>query len=296
MTKKLDVRPRKQKLVITVYALLAIIAALVLAVAVFFIYFPNMNPYPSLDPRNQVQMEYESSHPMALISVNEEINARYNSTIYYEGKERIDSELKKTRLIQDPVGRLDEIFVWEMKDWIRPNDNITAFRCLDIACSYIFLDSDPTRLRASPYWDGIIYPQKNTNGTEFDEDPNWIAYNKVGECEELSTLFAYMAKESGIPSQLVNSRSHQWTEVQLSDGSYYYDPWCADANHYYNADDGNMTFRNKWFNRIGSFEENCHPPDPRFPITYNTFPYVFASIKYPLEYTQHTLDIELNQS
>ena len=40
-----------------------------------------------------------------------------------------------------------------------------------------------------------------------------------------------------------------------------------------------MTFEDKWFNKIGEYEENCQPPDPYF-ITYREFPYVWATPKY----------------
>lgn len=204
---------------------------------------------------------------------------RYESVIYPAGKERIDAELKNVSSIQDPKARLDALFVWEMQDWINPDENLTAFSCLNPSCTYAALTSDPQRIKASPYYDGVLYPQKNPAGVFYADDPYWIAYNRLGECREYSGLFAFMAQESGIPSRLVRTNSHQWVEVELNGTPYYYDPWCADTRGYYNATDGNMTFEDKWFNTIGSYEENCNPPDP-YLITYDNFPYLWATPEY----------------
>ena len=100
-----------------------------------------------------------------------------------------------------------------MKDWIEPDDNISAFACANAACSYIYLISDPTRMKASPYYDSILYPQVNPNGTYYADDPYWIAYNKVGECREYSELFDFMAQQSGIDSRIVMTDAHQWVEM-----------------------------------------------------------------------------------
>jgi hypothetical protein len=54
-----------------------------------------------------------------------------------------------------------------------------------------------------------------------------------------------------------------------------------------------MTFRDKWFNTIGSFEENCHPPDP-YPVSYLGFPYVWATPKYAEATGLHILGEGLN--
>lgn len=252
-----------------------------------------MNPFPSLDPRNTEVISLEQSDKEAIIILDAYMDSKYTKVIYPEGKERISSELDKIRNISNPQAKLDEIFIWEMKDWIFPNDNISAFVSPNTAHTYSYLASNLNRIKASPYYNGILYPQENPNGTMYADDPIWIAYNKVGECREDSTLFAYMAQESGIDAHLVLTPSHQWVEVELAGQSYYYDPWCADSRGYYNATDGNMTFRDKWFNTIGSFEENCKPPDP-YPISYTTFPYVWATPKYVGATVWHSLGKGLN--
>jgi hypothetical protein len=221
----------------------------------------------------------ESSNAENIISINNVIAQQYETVIYPEGKSKIDSELVKLRAIPDPKERLNEIFVWEMKDWIDLNTNLSRFACVNQVCTYAVLTEDPARIKASPYYDGVLYPQINPNGTLYAEDPYWIAYNMIGECREYATLFSFMAEQSGIDSRIVRTNTHQWVEVQLDHESYYYDPWCADVHGYYDANDGNMTYQDKWFNRIGYFEDNCHPPDG-YLISYNGFPWVWATPKY----------------
>jgi hypothetical protein len=272
--------------------LLVLVIAFLL-IAVLMIVFPYLNPVPSLNPLNADIITMEESDADNITLLNTYMSARYTSVIYPQEKERIDAELEKIRLIPDPDAKLDEIFVWEMKDWISPNDNLSAFVCPNLPCTYDYLVTDHTRVKASPYYDGILYPQKSPDGILYADDPYWIAYNKVGECREYSALFAFMAQKSGIDSRLVRTYSHQWVEVELPKGSYYYDPWCAHTRDYYNATDGNMTFRDKWSNTIGSFEENCNPPDP-YPISYLEFPYVWATPKYIEATGWHTLGEGLN--
>jgi hypothetical protein len=272
---------------------LVVIAIVFLLLAVLMVVFPYLNPVPSLNPLNADIISLEKSDADNITLLNDYMSDRYTSVIYPQEKVRIDAELEKIRQIPDPEAKMDEIFVWEMKDWVSPNDNLSAFICPNNACTYLYLGSDHDRVRASPYYDGILYPQKNPDGVLYADDPYWIAYNRVGECREYSVLFAFMAQESGIDTRLVRTYSHQWTEVELANGSYYYDPWCADTRDYYNATDGNMTFRDKWFNTIGSFEENCHPPDP-YPVSYLGFPYVWATPKYAEATGLHILGEGLN--
>ncbi len=262
---------------------LAVLAAGLLLLAAGMMFFPFLNPFLILNAWNMNIIAREQSDADNITILNDYMTDRYIHVIYPEGKERISEELETVRQIPDPEARLDAIFVWEMKDWIRPNDNLSAFICPNAACTYAYLDSDHYRIKASPYYDGILYPQKNPEGTMYADDPYWIAYNMVGECREYSALFAFMAQESGIDARLIRtySYSHQWVEVELANGSYYYDPWCADTYGYYDATDGNMTFRDKWFNRIGVYEENCPTPGP-YPIlkSYDGPPYVWATPKY----------------
>lgn len=116
-------------------------------------------------------------------------------------------------------------------------------------------------LMAMPQYEGILFPQKNPNGTWYRDDPFWIAYHKIGACREIANLFSYMANEADIESKTVESKlDHRWVEVKIAGEWMYYDPWCAIARHYYNPNDGNLTFRNKWFNKREYYTENCYYP------------------------------------
>ncbi|MGA2120421.1 MAG: transglutaminase domain-containing protein [Methanoregula sp.] len=276
-----------------------VLAVGILLLAGAMIVFPCLNPFLILNSLTLNIVALEKSDADNITILNNYMTDRYSHVIYPEGKERISAELEKIRQISDPDARLDAIFVWEMKDWIRPNDNLSAFICPNTACTYAYLESDHYRMKASPYYDGILYPQRNQEGTMYADDPYWIAYNMVGECREYSALFAFMAQQSGIDARLVRtySYSHQWVEVELANGSYYYDPWCADNYGYYNATDGNMTFRDKWFNKIGVYEENCPTPGP-YPLlmSYDGPPYLWATPKYLAVSGWHALGTAFNVS
>ena len=244
-------------------------------------------------PFNREIVAMEQANADNIVAVNSQVTDQYVSVMYPQGSARIAAELEKLRQIPDPRARLDEIFVWEMDGWIEPDENLSAFACINNACTYAYLKDNPARLKASPYIDGVLYPQKNPDGTFYADDPVWIAYNKIGECREYSTLFSYMAEQSGLDARIVRTNSHQWVEVELNGESYYYDPWCAETHDYYNATDGNMTFRDKWFNRIGNFESSCHHTD-EYLITYNGFPYIWATPKYMLATGGYDLSMLMN--
>jgi len=275
----------------------AVIIAGIFILAGAMMVLPGMNPFLIENALNVNTIGREQSDADNITILNAYMTDRYTHVIYPEGKQRITEELEKVRQIPDPKDRLNAIFVWEMKDWIRPNDNLSAFICPNAACTYMYLDSDHFRMKANPYYDGILYPQENPDGVMYADDPYWIAYNMVGECREYAALFAYMARQSGIDARLVRtySYSHRWVEVGLDNGSYYYDPWCADNFDYYNATDGNMTFQDRWFNRLDVYEENCPTPGPAPALkSYEEFPYLWATPKYLAAGQWHTLSTAFN--
>jgi hypothetical protein len=187
------------------------------------------------------------------------IKIRYSSEIFPMGNEIISKELEITKKIQDPDKRLDEIFRWEMLDWHNPNWEHGSFYFENNSPLYMSYNHDFTKLRAAPEYYYNLYGQRNPNGTFFGNDPYWIAYHKVGACRELSNLFAFMAYKSGIESRTVQTIfDHQWVEVKINGKWKYYDPWCAVEHGYYNATDGNLTFKDKWYNYPSYFRDNCH--------------------------------------
>jgi len=241
------------------------IIGIVLIIAGIIIYFGNFLYQPYTDPLFIVKNELNNSKN--LTEVNNFLKIRYSNVIYPEGKKLISAELEKINLSTNPESKLNEIFIWEMKDWHNPkwnnynvNLNDTGFFCFDKACSYVIYNNDIKKLKASPFYDGILYPQKNANNTFYADDPYWLAYHKIGACRELSTLFAYMAQRSGIPSRTITSISagHQFAEVNINGEWKYYDPWCAIEHNAYNPIDGNLTLKNIWYNYPEYFRDNCN--------------------------------------
>lgn len=262
---------------------------LVLLVYCYSPYFPN-NQIKSLEQKNVEN----------LTEIKDYLNERYINEVHPNGRHIISSEIEEVKKEKDPISKLDKIFTWEMKDWHNPDPifpvfkpviNESGFRCYpDNTCHYLIYNNDSTKLMAMPHYEGILYPQKNPNGTWYRDDPYWIAYNKIGSCREIANLFSFMANEGGIESRTVESKlDHRWVEVNISGEWMYDDPWCAIARHYYNPEDGNLTFRNKWFNKREYFTENCfYPPFiQRYPDASDginqfiepTFTYCYAFIK-----------------
>lgn len=232
--------------------LISLIIALIIG---YFIYFISSSPIT----------ENEQKNSKNLTEIDNFLKIRYSNEIYPEGKKIISTELDRINLSTDPESKLDEIFTWEMRDWHNPkqpyynmNLNESGFSCFDNACYYLIYNNDIKKLKASPFYDGILYPQKNPNGLFYADDPYWLAYHKIGACRELSTLFAYMAQHAGIESRTVQTFGHQWAEVKINGNWKYYDPWCAIEHGYFNSTDGNRTFKYKWYNYPEYFSDNCN--------------------------------------
>lgn len=197
-----------------------------------------------------------------IIEINRFADNQYSEKFYPEGKKKIDDELLKLRQLPNDNSKLDEIFRWQMEDWRNPawdrGWGYTNYENPFFLNNQSFYYSD-LKLLPKRDFEFSLHAPRNSNGLFYGNDPYWLAYNKFGACRELSTLFSYMAKQAGIESRTVQTGFyHQWAEVKINDEWMYYDPWCALEHHYYNPNDGNLTFKSKWFNKIEYFEDNCH--------------------------------------
>jgi len=164
-----------------------------------------------------------------------------------------------TTQIKDDDSKLDEIFRWEMNDWHNPLWEPRNFSLYNNSLNYISYKNNSKKIRPNNFFAFFYYKQQTPSGVYFGNDPYWIAYNKVGACQELSNLFSYMAAQSGIKSRTVQTIwDHQWAEVEINGQWKYYDPWCAVEHGYYNSTDGNLTFKSKWYNDPKYFRDNCH--------------------------------------
>jgi hypothetical protein len=193
------------------------------------------------------------------IEPNKFFNNRYVEEIKPQGKKIIDSELEKLKTINSTDSKLDEIFKWEIQDWHNPNWERGSFNLFNGSINYYSYKNNVSKIRADPDFVYSIVRQQTPEGIFYGDDPFWIAYNKVGACRELSSLFSYMAQKSGIESRIVGTAwDHQWAEIKIDGEWRYYDPWCAVEHGYYNSTDGNLTFKHKWFNKIENFRDSCH--------------------------------------
>lgn len=232
-----------------------------------------------------------------IMEINRFVDNLYSEKIYPEGKKRVENELSYVRQLPDDNSKLDEIFRWQMEDWRNPawdegwryTNNENPFWLNNNS----FFHSD-LKLLPKREFEFTLYAPRNPNGTYYGNDPNWLAYNKFGACRELSTLFSYMANQAGIESRTVQTGFyHQWAEVKINGEWMYYDPWCAREHDYYNPIDGNFTFRNKWFNKIEYFEENCR--SYAYVNFYNDFiPNPIATQTYSFSYLSHHLKKTFN--
>ncbi|MCX6681562.1 MAG: transglutaminase-like domain-containing protein [Methanoregula sp.] len=189
---------------------------------------------------------------------NNFFNQRYITEIFPKGKEIISTEIETIKQINDSDSKLDEIFKWEMRDWHNPLWESDNFNYFNGSLIYISYKNNVSRTRANPVFGYYLYRPQTPEGKYYGDDPYWIAYNKVGACQELSNLFAFMAQKSGIRSRTVQTFGHQWAEVEINGEWKYYDPWCAVEHGYYNSTDGNLTSKDKWYNYPGYFRDNCH--------------------------------------
>jgi len=240
------------------YVIFAIGIGIVIFVVTLPVYFSIIVPIFSLDEKSP----YVHFTPFSFVQandVNNFINERYKTDISPNGSKTIQLEIDKINQIDDRNAKLDEIFRWEMNDWHNPNWEPQNFWTYNNTLIYYSYKLDPKKLKANLNFENSQFRPQTPDGVFFADDPNWLAYNKVGACRELSNLFSYMAQKSGFESRTVKTAwDHQWAEVKINGEWKYYDPWCAVEHGYYNATDGNLTFKNKWFNEIGKFRDNCH--------------------------------------
>jgi hypothetical protein len=258
---------------------------LLIALIVNFFYYPFIS-YSPTSPYLTINIYGED----ILTQQNEFFRYRYINEIYPQGEKIILEEIERIDKINDENLKLDEIFYWLMEDWHNPNwesDNFSYIVPNGLLYSIYNRNISKVYAYNTPY-ENSKFRQETPNGTFYGDDPNWIAYNKVGACKELSNLFAYMAKKSGFETRTVQTLAfHQWVEIKIDGEWMYYDPWCAIEHGYYNQSDGNLTNKSKWFNKIEYFRDNCH--SCAYINTYNEFPYTDATKEYNIAYIVHDL-------
>jgi len=241
-----------RKILIIVLLIVLLIALCIIVSSLFF-------PYVIIGYPNSPIISVNSNYEKNIFQPNAFFKEKYVSEIYPKGEEIILSELQKVKKIDDKELKLDEIFRWEMHDWHNPLWEPNNFHYFNQSINYISYNNESNKIRTNNFFAFHHYRQQTPSGVYYGNDPYWIAYNKVGACQELSNLFAYMAAQSGIKSRTVQTIwDHQWVEVEINGEWKYYDPWCAVEHGYYNSSDENLTFKSKWYNYPENFRDNCH--------------------------------------
>jgi len=241
-----------------------------------------VSPYPLAVVVNPI-------NPVNIISIDNAIAQKYSNEIFPKSNETISLVIEDCKN-DDPKTKLNKIFRWEIRDWHNPDwEPGTFWRSADFP-TYLFYKGNMSKLLAAREYELSVFKQKNPEGIFYGDDPYWLAYNKVGACQELSNLFSFMANKAGIKSRTVQTIWHKWVEVEIDNRTMYYDPWCAVYHKYYNVNDENMTLSYKWFNSTEYFEENCES-NALFLNWYDEFPYSSsATINYDIYFLSHKIN------
>jgi len=181
------------------------------------------------------------------IKIDKEISSQYFSQIKPDGDRIIQVVVNNISNLNNTHEKLNAILEWELKDWVNPLWGYSSVTCYGPACRYVYFNNDKTKMRANinfPPRFGTIY---------FPNDPAWIAYHKVGACQEISVLFSNISNRIGYKTQTVAWLTHQWSEVNIDGEWWYYDPVCSYEKYHLN-----MTYYNRWFNKTKYFRENCY--------------------------------------
>jgi hypothetical protein len=88
-----------------------------------------------------------------------------------------------------------------------------------------------------------------SNGIVLNRDPYWIAFQKTGQCQELSVFFNKTANDSSFVTRIVRSDGigHMWNEVNI-DGEWHF----FDVQRYGMKDTDNSS---KWFGNTSDYVE-----------------------------------------
>lgn len=159
--------------------------------------------------------------------------------IHDAGKEKIDKIVNKTSPLGKDPTRLSQIASLITSDFTDPN---WAYQMNDdFFCYYpngnppynyclIGINEKLSKLEGQSYSNVSIVSDKLGHirqgyGTDLSADPYWIAFQKTGECQELSVFFNKVTNESGFVTRTVsaNGTRHIWNEVFVDGDWKYFD-------------------------------------------------------------------------
>jgi hypothetical protein len=139
----------------------------------------------------------------------------------------------------------DPFWTYQKNDFCTYGSNDTSYRMYfgNTSFQYTYRHDKRGRVR-------IIY----TNDLSFD--PNWIAYQKTGACQELAVFFNETANRSGFVTRIIRSNniSHFWNEVYIDN------QWKTfDAQKYGDRNNNSMNWSGKTvdYPNNSDFSDRC---------------------------------------
>jgi hypothetical protein len=152
------------------------------------------------------------------------------------GEAQIDEIVTQVSMEKDTFKKIETIVSWEAKNF-----------------TYVYDRTPDFLLRGYPIYfnSGIKVRAMLPLIPELSNNPQWIAYFKVGGCGELAYLFDEVARRSGIESRIVGTRGedHLWNEAKIDEQWITIDPTIYFNNYYSNRTD-------IWFNNSKFYEQN----------------------------------------
>ena len=115
--------------------------------------------------------------------------------------------------------------------------------------------------KTGKFW--IIPPYDDTN-RNLAADPNWLIYNKIGSCRELSILFNDITRKAGFSSRIIRTgdgsepygtgATHWWNEIEIQGTNKTFDVlWYGQIKYHINNGSSWSGDREDFFNNSNSF-------------------------------------------
>jgi len=215
---------------------------------IFCIIFIAVASYFLIQNPIQKFPKYPEEYPPDAIDYDDSFNQIYCQKIKPHGAEKINSICCSIKELNYSEEQLNSIANWVIDDFLYGNNE--NVKCGDRLCRYWIYENGNIRAYTSEE-QKFLFWEFHWN-SPYRDDPYWIAYYKVGACEELAVLFEEVASRMGFTTRRVGYPNiHQWVEIKLNDVWWYFDPTC----YYHNYRNENSSF--KWFNQTSNYRNNC---------------------------------------
>ncbi|WP_255331747.1 transglutaminase domain-containing protein [Methanocalculus taiwanensis] len=176
---------------------------------------------------------------------------QYDNQIHPIGEREISFILNKTDTIDNDTEKLEAI-----AEWVSQNFTYFLFEEKYFNPNYTtkYLDYPINRYLYDSY--GKIRPEVHSFislvfciPSKYANNPQWIAYYKMGGCGELAVLFEDVANKSGYNTRPIRAtlteNNHAWVEVEVDAQWYFFDP----TNYYIYHIMKVEGYNNTWFGK-----------------------------------------------